>query len=142
METLRLRQTEEHGVEKRLRGEAYDAESGSEAPKTRTRAGLFPGLGRKQQRNRDRDERGLLLRGRGRHRATHDGTDRTRLADEFLGRNPNTPEYGWTTVEGSQPKDSRPGMRAGIAMKSGNADGVKALTDQDRGWTNINYTQR
>lgn len=34
------------------------------------------------------------------------------------------------------------GMEAGIAMKPGNAGGVKASTAFSRGWTNIYYTQR
>jgi hypothetical protein len=33
-------------------------------------------------------------------------------------------------------------MEVGIAMKPGNAGGVKASTAFDRGWTNINYTPR
>jgi hypothetical protein len=33
-------------------------------------------------------------------------------------------------------------MEAGIAMKPGNAGGVKAFTAFGRGWTNIYYTQR
>lgn len=33
-------------------------------------------------------------------------------------------------------------MEAGIAEKSGNADGVKASTAFDRKWTNINHTRR
>lgn len=32
-------------------------------------------------------------------------------------------------------------MEAGIAMKPGNAGGVKAFTVFGRGWTNIYYTQ-
>ena len=34
------------------------------------------------------------------------------------------------------------GMTVGIAMKSGNAGGVKIVTEFNRGWTNINCTQR
>jgi hypothetical protein len=33
-------------------------------------------------------------------------------------------------------------MAAGIAKKPGNAGGVKAATEVNRGGTNINYTQR
>jgi hypothetical protein len=33
-------------------------------------------------------------------------------------------------------------MEAGIAVKSGNADGAKASTVAVRGWTNIPPTQR
>ena len=34
------------------------------------------------------------------------------------------------------------GMAVGLAMKPGNAGGVKAATVFNRGWTNIYYTQR
>ena len=34
------------------------------------------------------------------------------------------------------------GMTVGVAMKPGNAGGVKTVTVFNRGWTNINYTQR
>jgi len=39
-------------------------------------------------------------------------------------------------------KDKRAGIEAGIAMKSGNADGVKASTARNRERANICYTQR
>lgn len=51
-------------------------------------------------------------------------------------------KYGKATLSGSLSKDRGDGMEAGIAMKSGNADGVKASTAINRGWANILHTQR
>jgi hypothetical protein len=51
-------------------------------------------------------------------------------------------EYGKATLSGSLTEGNWLGMRAGIAKKSGNADGVKALTAIGRWRTNICYTQR
>jgi len=45
-------------------------------------------------------------------------------------------------LNGSLTEGNWLGMRAGIAKKSGNADGVKALTAIGRGRANICYTQR
>ena len=45
-------------------------------------------------------------------------------------------------MKGRLAKDYWLGMVAGIAMKLGNAGGVKAATVFNRGWTNIYYTQR
>ena len=49
---------------------------------------------------------------------------------------------GKATLSGSLTEGNWLGMRAGIAKKSGNADGVKALTAIDRWRTNICYPQR
>jgi hypothetical protein len=54
----------------------------------------------------------------------------------------NTAEYAGPTAKRRAAKDRWLGMEAGIAMKPGNAGGVKAFTVFDRGWTNICYTQR
>lgn len=51
-------------------------------------------------------------------------------------------EYGKATLSGSQKEGNWLGMKAGIAKKSGNADGVKAFTAIDRDRTNICYTRR
>ena len=45
-------------------------------------------------------------------------------------------------MSGSLTEGNWLGMRAGVAKKSGNADGVKALTAIGREGTNICYTQR
>lgn len=55
---------------------------------------------------------------------------------------PERTEYGRETLSGNLTKGSWLGMRAGIARKSGNAGGVKALTVIGREGTNICYTQR
>jgi hypothetical protein len=57
-------------------------------------------------------------------------------------RGVNTAEYAGPTVKRRTAKDGWLGMEAGIAMKPGNAGGVKACTVFNRGWTNICYTQR
>ncbi len=45
-------------------------------------------------------------------------------------------------MSGSLTEGNWLGMRAGIAKKSGNADGVKAFTAIDRERANICYTRR
>jgi hypothetical protein len=57
-------------------------------------------------------------------------------------REVNTAEYAGATVKKEGGKGQWLGMEAGIAMKPGNAGGVKASTAFNRGWTNICYTQR
>jgi hypothetical protein len=54
----------------------------------------------------------------------------------------NTTEYAGPTVKRRAAKDNDLGWRPGLAMKPGNAGGVKAATAFSRGWTNIYYTQR
>jgi hypothetical protein len=54
----------------------------------------------------------------------------------------NTVKYAGATVKRRTAKDWWLGMEAGIAMKPGNAGGVKVSTAFSRGWTNISYTQR
>jgi hypothetical protein len=68
--------------------------------------------------------------------------------DEELARQAGRFLVGMQTLSKSEnlewetDREPRTGMRAGIAKKSGNADGVKALTAIDRERTNISYTQR
>ena len=76
---------------------------------------------------------GLLLRGHRQHRATHGEGERTRRAIHDLGIELNDVEYASATVKRSLAKVGWSGMEAGIAMKSGNADGVKAST-VSRSW--------
>ena len=60
------------------------------------------------------------------HRATR---DKPWLARRVLDpQNLKRVEYGRSTSTGRRPEDNGHGMSAGIAKKSGNADGVKALT--------------
>jgi hypothetical protein len=59
-----------------------------------------------------------------------------------LGIELNDVEYANQHWKGGVQKLEWFGMKAGIAMKPGNAGGVKAFTVFARGWTNICYTQR
>ena len=60
----------------------------------------------------------------------------------LLGGNLTLTEYVGPTVKRRTTEGKRSGMEAGIAEKSGNADGAKATTVVDRKRTNINYTPR
>lgn len=51
-------------------------------------------------------------------------------------------EYAEATETRARQRIDGAGMEAGIAVKSGNADGAKASTVAVRGWTNIPHRQR
>jgi hypothetical protein len=72
----------------------------------------------------------------------HGDVEATRQASEALGSEPERTEYGKATLSGSLREGNWLGMRAGIAKKSGNADGVKAFTAIDRERANICYPLR
>jgi hypothetical protein len=65
----------------------------------------------------------------------------TRRVGGVLGSQSERVEYVRSTSRRRLTKDHRSGMAAGIAKKSGNADGVKAATVIACERANINYTQ-
>src|SRR5215831_4192966 len=68
-------------------------------------------------------------RGRRWHRATHWDGERTRRIRGFLAEGIGTTvKYGVATRKGSPTEGQDFGMEAGLAMKSGNADGAKVST--------------
>ena len=80
-------------------------------------------------------------RGRRQHRTTQSERERTRLAIKFLADTEHR-RVCRTNCKKEEGKGQWLGMEAGIAMKPGNAGGVKVSTAFNRGWTNICYTQR
>jgi len=89
----------------------------------------------------DKDESLTPPRGRRRHRATQRcRSNQAGQRSSWFGE--ERAEYGKATLSGSLKEGNWLGMRAGIAKKSGNADGAKAFTAIDRDRTNICYTRR
>ena len=83
----------------------------------------------------------LRTRGRRQHRATQSEREQARQAIKFLAGTEQR-RVCRTNCKKEGGKGQWLGMEAGIAMKPGNAGGVKAFTVFSRGWTNICYTQR